>query len=141
MTTTTHPRQPIRPIDLSEARAILQPLAASNEFWMAVVYGMEAPFLVEVETKYYSGEKNRDFTLITFVEDGQVFAIVAARKRHMLAYQLKSMLRQYADVHITERELLRGDAIIIAPGPANIRAALASAKKLLFDAGDLALSE
>jgi hypothetical protein len=59
----------------------------------------------------------------------------------MLAYQLKSMLRQYADVHITERELLRGEAIIIAPGPANIKAAIVLAKKLMFDVGDLAMSE
>src|SRR5262245_16974201 len=103
-TTTLHPHWPIRPIDLSEARELLQEKFSSREFWMMIVHGSAVPFLVEVEKRYYAGGKNEDFTLLTFCGGGEVFGVVAAKKRHMLGYQLVSMIRQYSSVKITERE-------------------------------------
>jgi hypothetical protein len=139
-TTTLQPHSPIRPIDLSEARAILAEKFIGREHWMMIVHGSAVPFLVEVERKYYSGDRNKDFTLITYVEGGEVFGVVAAKKRHMLGYQLASMLRQFTNVRLNEREMLRRDLIVVAPGKVLIAAALQLADALLAK-DDLAMSE
>src|SRR5262245_39886331 len=117
MDTTTLPgRSPIRPIDLSEARELLQEKFASKEFWTMIVHGSATGLLVEIETKFYSGDRNQDFTLVTYIEDNEVFAVVCARKKWMLAYQLSSMLRRFSEVKISEKNIHRRDLAIIAPG-------------------------
>jgi hypothetical protein len=138
-TTTLQPRPPIRPIDLSEARAILGPMFESREFWFLIAHGTATPFLIEIEKRYYAGEKNEDFTLITFCRVGEVFAVVAAKKRHMLGYQLVSMLRQFTTMRMSEREILRRDLIIVAPDDVVIKAALELADRLLVN-DDLAIA-
>jgi len=141
-TTSLQGPGPIRPIDWPEARAIFEEKFSSGECWILILHGSAVGLLIEIEERYYLGDRNADLTVMTFGAGWQAFIIVAARKRHMLAYQLKSMFRQYADIHITDRELLRGDAIIIAPGPANIQMAVTLANKLLFHTdNDLAMSE
>jgi hypothetical protein len=132
-------RQPIRPIDLSEAREVLGQKFADREHWMLIVHGSAVGFLIEIERRYYAREKNSDFTLITYVEGGEVFGVVAAKKRHMLGYQLISMLRQFTNVRMSEREILRRDVIVAAPGEALIKAALRLADRLLAN-DDLAIA-
>src|SRR5262245_59311678 len=139
-TKTLQPHWPIRPIDLSEARTILGEKFTDREHWMLIVHGSATPFLIEIEKRYYAGEKNEDFTLITFCRVGEVFAVVAAKKRHMLGYQLVSMLRQFTSMRMSEREILRRDLIIVAPGEVLIKAALRLADRLLAE-DDLAMSE
>jgi hypothetical protein len=137
MKTTLKP-PPIRPIDLSEARAILRTKFTGHAHWLMAIHGNAAKLLIEIEQRYYSGEKNSDFTLITGFHCGHVFAVVAAKKRHMPAYKLASMLRQYTDVRLSERELLRRDLLIVAPD-----ALMDAATELAFEllSNDLAMSE
>jgi len=140
-TTTLQPRWPIRPINLSEARTILGEKFADREHWMLIVHGSATPFLIEIEKRYYAGEKNSDFTLITYVEGGEVFGVVAAKKRHMLGYQLVSMLRQITNVGMSEREILRRDLVVIAPGETLIMAALRLVDRLFWRKDELAMAE
>jgi len=105
----------IRVIGWQEVREIMADKFNDREHWMMIVHGSAAHLLIEIEERYYSGDRNKDFTLITCVECGEVFGVIAARKRHMLAYQLVSLLRQVADAHISEREVLQRDVGIVAP--------------------------
>jgi len=138
-TTTIQSRWPIRPIDLSEARAILEEKFTNHKHWVVVAHGSAVRLLIEIESKYYAGAMNQDFTLITYVERGLVFAVVAARKRHMLPYQLTSMLRQFTDVRLSEREILRRDLLIVAPDWAMDAATELECKLLSND--ELAMAE
>ncbi|MGH9852505.1 MAG: hypothetical protein ACREBD_21935 [Blastocatellia bacterium] len=127
---------PVRLMDRSEARAILKEKFDNREHWLLVIHGSAAPLMIEIEQHYYSGEKNADFTVITCVHRGEVFGVIAAMKKHMLAYQLLSMLRQATDARLSERELLRRDLVIVAPGEVLVTAAMELANRLLSIADD-----
>lgn len=140
MNTETQSCWPIRPLTWREGREILREKFAGHAHWLIVIHGSAAKLLIEIEERYYAGEQNQDFTLITGLHCGHVFAVVAAKKRHMPAYKLASMLRQYTDVRLSERELLRRDLLIVAPGDYLMDAATELAASLLSN-DDLAMSE
>ncbi|HKQ90194.1 MAG TPA: hypothetical protein VJZ77_05900 [Blastocatellia bacterium] len=106
---------PVCLIDWPDARAILEEKFDDREHWLLIIHGSAMRLLVEIEGRYYADERNKDFTVIAAIHCGHPFSIVAARKRHMLAYQLVSLLRQFTDAHISEREVLQRDVGIVAP--------------------------
>ena len=128
----------IRPLTWREGHEILREKFSDREHWMMIVHGSAVCLLIEIEQRYYAGDRNGDFTLITAFHRGHLFAVVAAKKRHMPAYKFASMLRQYTDVRLSERELLRRDLLIIAPD-----ALMDAATELAFEllSNDLAMSE
>jgi hypothetical protein len=121
----------VRPLTWQEGREILREKFNDREHWMMIVHGSAVRLLIEIEQRYYAGDRNGDFTLITGFHRGHVFAVVAAKKRQMPAYKLASMLRQYTDVRLSERELLRRDLLIVAHGDYLMDAATELACKLL----------
>jgi hypothetical protein len=138
-TTTIKPRWPIRPLTWREGCEILRTKFTDHAHWLIVIHGSAARLLIKIEERYYAGEKNQGFTLITGFHRGLVFAVVAAKKRHMPAYKLASMLRQYTDIRLSEREILSRDLLIVAPDWA-MNAATELAFKLLSN-DDLAMAE
>src|SRR5262249_26966856 len=100
-TRTLQSTWPVHPIDLSETRAILGELFNGREHWLMIFHWSAAPLLIELERNYYAGEKNSDFTLIAHMEGGEVFGIVAARKKHLASSQLVSILHQFTDARLS----------------------------------------
>jgi|SRR5882672_395872 len=129
----------VRPLTWPDARSIMRPLFDGREHWTMVIHGSALRLLIEIEERYYTGERNPDLTVIATFHRGQPFALVAARKRHMPAYKLASMLRQFTDVRLSERELLKRDLLIVAPDPLMDAATELAASLLSSD--DLAMSE
>ena len=115
MQTETQPGFKVRPIGWEEACEIMQPLFDGREHWIAVIHATAVDLLIQIENRYYAGEKNADLTLICTTWRGQPYGLVAMRKRHMLAYQYASLLRQAGNMKIRERELLRRDVMVVAP--------------------------
>jgi hypothetical protein len=129
----------VRPLTWQEGRAIMRPLFNGREHWTMVIHGSAVRLLIEIEERYYTGKQNADLIVITAFHRGHPFAIVAAKKRHMLAHQYASLLRQITGAQITERTLLKRDLEIIAP-PWAMEAATELVVKLL-SGDDLAMSE
>src|SRR5262245_37853797 len=63
-TTTLKPRWPIRPLTWREGCEILRTKFTDHAHWLIVIHGSAARLLIEIEERYYAGEKNQDFTLI-----------------------------------------------------------------------------
>jgi hypothetical protein len=122
-------------LEEEEVRETLRKKFNDRDHWMMIVHGSAASLMIEIESRFYAGEKNDDFTVITSIHQGQVFGLVAAKKKHMLSYQLISMLRQVTDVHLSERELLRRDLVVVAPGQL-VGMATELANKLLSTTSD-----
>ena len=139
MQTTDLPGYRIRPLDWPEARGILRSLFEDHEHWILVLHGSAAKLLVEIEQRYYFGERTADFTVITAIHHGEAFGIVAASKKWMRPYQLVSLLRQITVVRISEREMIRKDLGIIAPDRGMNAAEQLAISLLASD--DLAISE
>lgn len=102
------------PAGLAEVRDLLRPRFESREHWIFIV---DAPALAAIDriaTKYYGGAPVEDFAAIPAMVNGEPFAIVAARKRRMLAYQLGSLLRRMTRIRLTDRDLVARDLHIIA---------------------------
>jgi len=117
----------VRPIGWEETREILRPLYDDREHWILVAHVEASRLIREIERKYYLGDKNADFTLITGFWRGETYALCAFRKRRMRPYQLASLLRQVAGFKISDAEAAAKDFFIPAPTP------------LMQDAVDLAL--
>jgi hypothetical protein len=115
MQTETQPGFEVRPIGWEQAIEVLKPLYDGREHWIAVIHATAVHLLIEIENRYYAGERNQDLTLICTTWRGQPYGLVAMRKRHMFAYQYASLLRQAGNMKISERELLRRDVMVVAP--------------------------
>ena len=115
MQTETQPGFKATPLDWKRACEILRQLFDGREHWIAVIHATAAGLLSAIEDRYYAGERNQDLTLICTTWRGQPYGLVAMRKRHMLAYQYASLLRQAGNVKISERELLAKDVMVVAP--------------------------
>jgi len=140
-TTTPQNRWPIRPIDLSEARELFKSKLEANEDWLMIVHAItSSQLLIEIENRYYGGPKNQDFTIISYIEGREVFALVIAKRRHVQAYQLASMIRKHSEQKISERELSGRSVIVIAPGERLITTAAQLVVRLLGK-DELAMSE
>jgi hypothetical protein len=113
MQTETQPGLKVTPIGWEQTREILKPLFDDRRHWIIVAHILASPLITTIEQKYYLGDKNADFTLITTFWRGQVYALVAARKRWMQPYQLRSLIKQMTKLHIGELE--RRDLYVPAP--------------------------
>jgi len=116
----------VTPIGWEETREILLPKYDARDHWIIVAHLQAAPLITAIEQKYYLGEKNVDFTMITAFWRGQVYALIAAKKRWMQPYQLASLVRQMIGTKVSDRELATKDLYIPVPDP------------FIWDATDLA---
>jgi hypothetical protein len=108
----------IQPVNWEESRKILADKFNDREHWILIVHSLASRLLVEIEQRYYTGEKSRDWTMVVAEHCGQSFTVVAARKRHMHPYQFASLLRQVIKIHMGERDLLKRYFQIMAPSEA-----------------------
>jgi hypothetical protein len=127
----------VTPIGWEKTREILIEKFNNREHWVLIVHALKARLIVEIEERYYAGEKNQGLTLTVAFQTGQPFSLVAARKRHMRGYQLASLLRQVAGYHTSERELLARDLLIVAPDA--LMGAATELANTLLTRGDLAM--
>src|SRR5262245_37624378 len=89
-TTETKGGLRVTPIDWQQTIEVLKPKYDAGDHWILVAHILASPLITTIEQKYYLGDKNADFTLITTFWRGQAYALVAARKRWMQGYQLAS---------------------------------------------------
>jgi hypothetical protein len=126
----------VTPIGWEETREILKPLFDDRKHWILVCHIQATELVEEIERRYYLGEKNSDFTLITALWHGQGYALVAARKRWMQPYQLGSLIRQMIKFDIGE---LQGRDLYVPAPPQFLNDAVALAV-YLFDRPALAMA-
>jgi len=129
----------VTPIGWEETREILKPLFDDRKHWIIVAHITASPLITTIEQKYYLNEKNSDFTLITALWRGQVYALVAARKRWMQGYQFASLLKQWTSVKVRDAEMATRDLFISAPDALTEAAAVDLAAYLFDKPAELAL--
>ena len=128
----------LRPIDWDATREILGPLFDAGDHWIIVAHHLAIPLVVRIEEKYYPGDKNGDITLIVVCWRGHMYVLAAAKKKHMQAYQLASLLRQVTGLKISDAETESRDVNISVPS-----ALIEDATELavfLFDGRELAIA-
>jgi hypothetical protein len=126
----------VRPIDWEEIRGILRPKFDAGDHWIIVAHILAFPVITTIEQRYYLGGKNGDFTLVTAFWRGQMYVLVAARKRWMRDYQLASILRQMTGLKISDAEVGVKDLFVSAPDVEDATALAA----FLFDRQELAIA-
>jgi hypothetical protein len=135
-TTKTEAGLKVRPIGWEETREILRPLYEGRRHWILVCHIQATPLIQEIERKYYLGDRNGDFTLITGLWRGELYALCAFRKRWMQPYQLGSLLRQMIRFEIGE---LQGRDLYVPAPPRFLNDAVALAVYLFDGPADLAV--
>jgi hypothetical protein len=115
MTTTATSEEPwtrLRPISFEETCELFRERFNGHEYWMFVLDAESNRLLVTFEEKYYSPNlDDLDVALMEF--EGIPFVLVAARKKRMLAWKLGSLMRQLADIRLSEREIVSRDCLIV----------------------------
>jgi hypothetical protein len=110
--TTEEPWGRLRPVTFEETCELFRKRFDGREHWMFVLDAESNRILVTFEEKYYSPNlDDLDVALMEF--EGIPFVLVAARKKRMLAWRLGSLLRQLADVRLSEREIVARDCLIV----------------------------
>lgn len=97
---------------LDEARALLRPRFANGEFWLLIADKDAFILLERIAAKYYRGASVDDWAAIPAMVNGGAFAVVAARKRLMMNWQLGSLLRQIVGIKLSDREVAGRDLLI-----------------------------
>lgn len=98
----------------------------SGQFWTLVFDQGALPVLDQIRSWYYRNAPAEDLQAVEFGG----FTIVSARKRHMQAWQLASILRQTGQTRLTEREIRKRDVLIIA-APENLLSGAVCAAEIL----------
>lgn len=102
----------LRPISYEQTCELFRERFNGHEHWMFVLDAESNRLLVAFEEKYYT--PNLDDLGVALMEfEGIPFVLVAARKKRMLAWKLGSLLRQLADIRLSEREIVARDCLIV----------------------------
>lgn len=114
-----HDGMTVTPLERDTAAALLRSRIASRNWWVIGCFTPDACDLaIAVEERYYLGDRNEDYDLITVLNAAAVGVIVLAHKRHMSAAQLAAVMTEIApDCAISAARLERQDILFpIPPG-------------------------
>lgn len=102
----------VTPIGWEQTTEILKPKYDARDHWIIVAHIEASPLIAKIERKYYL-KRQADFTLITGLWRGQMYALCAFRKRWMRPHQLWRLLSRMTTFEIGE--LQRRDLYVPAP--------------------------